>query len=204
VTAAYRGLVVDGLPVETQIPGVSLVPGSVTAREANVPPESGWDERQWALQGLVQAVQDRYDICLIDCPPMIYQCSWSALLAADSLVVPLQPEDYGSQGLGPVQDAYELARPLNPGLALSGFLLMMVDARLTVHQTYEAMLREAYGDLLFNARIPRAKDFVEAVASRQTVNQFKPRSQAAKAVRAVAEELLQRIQIARAGQGVAA
>jgi chromosome partitioning protein len=68
----------------------------------------------------------------------------------------------------------------------------MVDKRLTVHATYEALLRELYGHTVFQSVVPRAKDFVEAVASRRPVSDYKPRGAAAKAVQAVADELLER------------
>ena len=69
----------------------------------------------------------------------------------------------------------------------------MYDKRLGIHLAYEALLREMYGPLVFAAAFPLAKDFKEAVASRQPISHHKPKSAAAKAARAVADELLERI-----------
>jgi chromosome partitioning protein len=205
VAAVYgaAGAEPDAVTVPAGVPGVFLVPGSAAAKAVNMLPVEDWGQAQWGLRGLTDEVRGRYDLCLIDCPPNLHLCSWAALLASDALVVPLQPEDFGSQGLRPVQESFHAARQVNPGLELAGYLLTMVDKRLAVHQTYERMLRDLYGSLVFANPLPRAKDFVEGVAVRQPVNLYKPRSAAAKAVRAVADELLERVR-AREGQGVAA
>src|SRR5262249_30292235 len=116
-----------------------------------------------------------------------------AMTASTHVVVPLQPEDFGSQGLAPVQEAIAAVQAgPNPALVLAGYLLTMVDKRLTVHATYEAMLRELYGNAVFQAVIPPAKDFVEAVAERQPVAYYKAKSPATRAVQDVADELLAR------------
>ena len=70
----------------------------------------------------------------------------------------------------------------------------MVQARRSIHQLYEAQLRTAYGDEVFTARVPEATEFVEAVARRMPIAQYKPKGAAAKAVKALAEEVLARLE----------
>ena len=140
-----------------------------------------------------------YDLVLIDCPPNLHLCSWASMAAASHVVVPLQPEDFGSQGLAPVQEAVAAVQAgPNPALLLAGYLLTMVNRRLTVHATYEAMLRELYGNTVFREVVPRAKDFVEAVASRMPVSEYKPKGAASKAIAAVVAELIERTTAAEA------
>jgi chromosome partitioning protein len=135
-----------------------------------------------------------FDVILIDCPPNLHLCSWSALAASDAIVVPLQAEDFGAQGLGPVQAAIKAVREaVNPELRLAGYLVTMYDKRLGIHLAYESMLREMYGAEVFAATFPLAKDFKEAVAARQPISHYKPKSAAAKAAKAVADELLERV-----------
>ena len=74
---------------------------------------------QFALQQLLNDFTG-YDYVLMDCPPNLYQCSWNALLAADYVVIPVPPEDFGTQGLRVVQQAIDHARQLNPKLQLLG------------------------------------------------------------------------------------
>jgi chromosome partitioning protein len=201
VAALYAGL--DPFPEQliraTPIAGVDLVAGSRAATDHNVPkPHDAPCIAQTCLRSFLAEVRERYDLVLIDCPPNLHLCSWAALVASDYLIVPLQAEDYGAQGLGPVQESMEhvTAGP-NPGLSLLGFLITMYNARLAIHKLYDSLLREQYGPAVFETRIPYAADFKEAIAQRKPIAQYKPRSASAKAVRALADEVLARLADAR-------
>jgi len=185
----------EALLVRDVLPGVDLVPGSIAAVRYNRPvPDAFWDEGQEGLRLFLEQLAGQYELALIDCPPNLHLCSWAALVAAQAVVVPLQPEDFGSQGLAPLHASVAAARAAaNPALTLTGYLLSMYDKRLAVHLTYEERLRARYGALVFSAVVPRAKDFVEAVTMRRPVTVTKPRSAASRAVRAVAAELLTRL-----------
>ena len=130
---------------------------------------------------------------LIDCPPNLHLCSWTALAASDHLVVPLQPEDYGAQGIADVLESLARVRAAGFPVGLLGYLITMVSPRRTLHQLYEEQLRELYGRQVFAARVPESPEFPEAISRRQTIAQYKPKGAAAKAIRALAEELLERI-----------
>jgi chromosome partitioning protein len=175
----------------TGIPGIDLIPGSRRSSSHNVPdPHLADPEIQGCLRGFLNEVHGRYDLVMIDCPPNLHLCSWAALVASDHLIVPLQPEDYGAQGIIDVTES--VARVLggpNPGLNLLGYLITMINARKTIHRLYEEMLRTRYGAQVFTAMIPEAVDFVEAIAQRKPVAQFKPKGAAAKAIRVLADEL---------------
>ena len=125
-----------------------------------------WADSQDGIRSLAAVVVGDFELALVDCPPNLHLCSWAALVGSDRIVVPLQAEDFGSQGLMPVVEAIGAVQAgPNLGLGLAGFLLTMFDKRLSVHVTYEMMLRELYGADVFAAVVPRAKDFVEAVAA---------------------------------------
>ena len=117
----------------TGIAGIDLVPGSRHATEFNVPlPHRRPPEAQSCLREFLAEVRDGYDLVLIDCPPNLHLCSWAALVASDYLVVPLQPEDYGAQGIIEVQESVQLVRSgPNPRLRLLGYLLTLMNARKT-------------------------------------------------------------------------
>ena len=173
------------------IPGISIIPGSRRSTSHNVPdPHLAALEIQTCLRSFLDDVRDQYDLIMIDCPPNLHLCSWAALVASDHLIVPLQPEDYGAQGIIDVTEsvAQVLAGP-NPALNLLGFLITMINTRKTIHKLYEEMLRERYGAAVFKSMIPEAVDFVEAIAQRKPVAQFKPKGTAAKSIRALADEL---------------
>lgn len=146
--------------------------------------------------GLQQLLSDltRYDCVLIDCPPNLYQCSWNALLAADYVVIPVPPEDFGTQGLRVVQQAIDHARQLNSKLQMLGHLVTRFDGRLLVHQAYEQRLRTLYGPTVLTTVIPEAVAFKLALAQRTPVTLACPATKAAAATAELARELAERME----------
>jgi chromosome partitioning protein len=179
----------------TGIAGVDLLPASGRAASYNVPDPhlTEWDT-QVALRDFLAELRGTYDLVMIDCPPNLHLCSWSALVASDCVLVPLQPEDYGAQGIADVQASISRVQSgPNPNLKLLGFLITMRSARRTVHQLFEENLRSLYGEAVFRATVPAAPEFPEAIMKRLTIAAYKPRGAPAKAIRALADELLERL-----------
>lgn len=188
----------------TGLPGIDLVPGSRAATSYNTPdPHLANPEAQSVLRDFLEEAQAGYDLVLSDCPPNLHLCSWAALAASDWLIVPLQPEDYGAQGIADVLESLARVQAAGHPVQLLGYVLMMVSPRRVLHQLYEEQLRALYGNLVFTARVPEAPDFPEAISRRQAIAQYKPKGAPARAIRALAEELLGRIAAAERG-GVAA
>ena len=198
--ATVAGLFDDGFDPDpadlirpTAFDGIAIIPGSNELDEFNIPRPQETGEIQLALRQFLRESRDSYDVALIDCPPNLSLCSWSALLAADNVVVPVQAEDYGAQGIVYIQRAFDAALAYhNPRLRLAGYLVTMFNKTLGIHTAYNHQLRTLYGDQVFEAIVPLAKDFKEAVAARQPVGFYKPRSAAAKSIKAVADELIAR------------
>jgi chromosome partitioning protein len=204
VAALYGGL--DPLPEQVIRPsgveGIDVIAGSMAAARYNVPePFSAPAEVQTCLRSFLDEVRGGYDFVLIDNPPNLQAASWAALLASDYLVVPVVPEDYGSMSLSPVLESVRMVQAgPNPSVVLLGLLLTMVQPRLGVHAAYERVLREIHGGGVFEARVPLAADIKEAISQRRPVTHYKPRGASAKVFKAVAGELLARIDAARAGR----
>jgi chromosome partitioning protein len=196
IAAVYAGEAMPERIIKPSgIAGVDLVPGSVHSTRHNVPMphEADWDA-QTCIRSFLDDVKADWDVILVDNPPNLHLASWASLVASDYLVVPIQCEDYGAQGIAEVQNS--VARVVsgpNPSLRLAGYLITMIQPRRTIHQLYEDRLRSAYGAEVFTARVPEAAEFPEAVARRLPICLHKPRGAAAKAIKAVAEELLVRI-----------
>ena len=120
--------------------------------------------------------------------------AWAALTAADHLVVPLQAEDFGSQGIAAILECVDAVQAgPNPGLHLAGYLLTMFNPRLAIHRAYEAMLRRLHGGSVLTTTIPIGADFKEAVAVRKPIVEHKPKGASAKSIRTLADELLDRV-----------
>jgi chromosome partitioning protein len=187
------------LIMEVGPPGLALIAGHDRMTDFNLPRPWTTGADQFILRDALAEVSEHFDLCLLDCPPHIQACAWSALVAADGAVIPAQCEDFGIQGVSMIQDSIELARStVNSRLALLGFLPTMFVKTLKIHIDYASDLRALYGDDVFSAVVPAAKDYKEAVTLQKTITQHKPRSAAAKAIEAVADELLARLE-ARCG-----
>jgi chromosome partitioning protein len=185
--------------------GVDLVPGSRSATSFNTPdPHLADAEDQGAIREFLDEASVGYDVVLTDCPPNLHLASWRALAASDYLIVPLQPEDYGAQGIADVLESLARVRGAGYPVELLGYLITMVSPRRILHQVYEEQLRGLYGDAVFAARVPEAPDYPEAISRRQTISQYKPKGAPAKAMKALAEEMLARIASAGTAAGVAA
>jgi chromosome partitioning protein len=186
----------------TGIEGIDLIPGSGHANSHNAQrPLEVPSESLLAIRTFLADVRGRYDIVLIDCTPTLLYCSWSAMAASDFLIVPLQAEDYGAQGILAIQKAVGQVRSgLNPGLTLLGYLITMYNPRLAIHKAYEQTLRQTYQGDVFSTMVPYAADFKEAIAQRLPIVRYKPRGAGAKAIQTLADEMLARIKERTAGQ----
>jgi chromosome partitioning protein len=197
IAAAYAGEVSRPEQVVRRTPfaGLDLVAGSEQAGvyETGRPHEETW-ERQTCLADLLGDLRGDYDHVLLDCPPSLGLFTWAALSAADKVLIPVQCEDYGAQGLPLIFQAIEAVRlARNPRLGVLGLLLTMVAARRAIHQLYTNLLREEYGDLVLSAAVPAAPEVPEATMLRKPACHHKPRGAAAKAFAAVAEEVEARL-----------
>jgi chromosome partitioning protein len=196
IAALYRGD--PAYPVSlvqpTAFANLHLLPGSEHAGEFNRPhPHAESWELQVCLVDALGELRPHYDLILVDCPPTLQMASWAALAASDGLIVPVQPEDYGSQGLAAVRRSIELVREtINHKLRTVGLLITMYNGRRAVHQLYEKTLRGLYGDEVFATPIPHSADFPEATMLRKPLAWHKPRGAAAKALESLASELLAR------------
>ena len=185
----------------TGISGIDLVPGSKRATSFNVPdPHLAEPAKQFLLRQFLEEVRHSFDFVVIDCPPNLHLCSWTALVASDHIIVPLKPEDYGAQGIIDVQESVDLVLSgPNPGLKPLGYLITLMNVRKTIHKLYEETLRTQYGTQVFDNRVTEAVDYVEALNQRLPVAQYKPRGAAAKSMKALADEIEARILAAREG-----
>lgn len=182
------------LIVETGIAGLDIVPTSRRHFEPynfNPPDRAPYDFRR--LRQFVSEISE-YEVILIDCPPNLYFCSWAALMAADYVIVPTPPEEYGAQGLSDTNEMIVEARHYNPTLRLLGYLITMYERDGATHRLYRAGFREAFGDLLFENVVPRSKHFPAAYHERKPLSHYRTLSGAGRAMFTLAHEVLGRIE----------
>jgi len=177
----------------TDIENLSLLPCNQLLSRYSVPVEMA-GSRATTLADALRQLQQAYDVIVIDNAPALNAISWSSLLASDFVIVPTIPEDYSSQGLAQVQRTISAVGKRNKRLSVLGFLLTLVQPRLTVHRAYEIMLRREYGDLVFETIIKADKMHKEAIVERMPLCVYKPRSAAAKAYVALVDEISNRLE----------
>jgi chromosome partitioning protein len=182
------------LVLEIGRPRLALVAGHDRMTHYNVPDPWLTGEDQYTLRNGLAEVAADFDLCLLDCPPHVQFCAWSALVAADGVTVPCQLEDFGIQGVSAILDSLDYARSVaNPRLRLLGILPTMVTKSLGIHATYGEDARSAFGADVFDATVPTSTDYKVAVTLRKAVCEHKPKSVAAKSMAAVADEMLARL-----------
>jgi chromosome partitioning protein len=183
----------------TGFAGFDAIPGAKSGHRFNatVGEESSRDVR-FCLADLF-AGHDAHDFILIDCPPNLYGCSWAALVCSDSLIIPVQAENYGAQGIPDVLESMELVRARdNPRLDALGIVVTMFNKRLAMARLFDETLRDYYGALVFNTQIVLAADFAEAVFNNRPITEYKPKGTACKTMRVFADEFLARTGIVTA------
>lgn len=154
------------------------------------------EKRSFLLHdALRQTAIDAYalDYILIDCPPSLSLLTVNAMVAAHSVLVPLQSEFYALEGLSQLMlTVRELRQTANPDLRIEGVVLTMYDGRNNLSQQVESDAREYLGELVFNTVIPRNVRVSEAPSFALPVQHYDPSSRGAVAYKALAQEMLSR------------
>ncbi len=174
------------------VPGLSLVPAdrNLTGAEIELVPLS---EREHRLERVVDALRTTFDYAFIDCPPSLGLLTLNALVAADSVLIPLHCEYFALEGLAELVGTMRRVRAaFNPGLDVEGVLLTMYDERTNLGQQVAREVRGYFGDKVFNTIIPRNVRLSEAPSHGIPGIIYDPRSRGATAYVALANEILSR------------
>lgn len=191
-------LLVDDAPLvdvvrETETPGLLIVPATVDLSSADIELVSN-EKRSFLLHdALRQTAIDSFalDYVLIDCPPSLSLLTVNAMVAAHSVLVPLQSEFFALEGLSQLMlTIREVRQSANPELRIEGVVLTMYDRRNNLSQQVEQDARDNLGDLVFKAMIPRNVRVSEAPSFAMPVLSYDTNSQGAMAYRELALELI--------------
>jgi chromosome partitioning protein len=138
--------------------------------------------------------QNAFEYAILDCPPSLGILMLNALAAADEILVPIQCEYYALEGLSLLMEVTEKIRAsgANPGLAISGLLLTMYDARTNLSPAVVKEVRDHFQDVVYDVMIPRTVRFAEAPSHGRTILEHDPNGTGAAAYRALAKELVDR------------
>ncbi|BBU59210.1 chromosome partitioning protein ParA [Mameliella alba] len=181
--------------LKTSTDNLSLIPATVDLSSADIELYSN-EKRSFLLHDALRqpALDDfGFDVILVDCPPSLNLLTVNAMVAAHSVLVPLQSEFFALEGLSQLMlTIREVRQSANPSLRIEGIVLTMYDARNNLSQHVEADARANLGDLVFSTVIPRNVRVSEAPSYALPVLAYDTSSKGAQAYRALAEELLKK------------
>jgi chromosome partitioning protein len=179
--------------VSTMIPGLDILPATADLSGVEVELVDHGD-RAYKLQKALQTADDRWDVCLIDCPPSLGMLTINALVAADSILVPLQCEFFALEGLSQLLQTVErIQQRFNPSLSILGVALTMFDRRNRLTEQVADDVRSCLGELVFETVIPRNVRLSEAPSHGLPALIYDHRCSGSEAYMALARELIGRI-----------
>jgi chromosome partitioning protein len=183
---------VGAVIVKTDLDGLDLVPADKNLIGANlelVPLE----DREFRLQQKISQVKEEYGFILIDCPPALDLLTLNALMAADSVLIPIQCEFFALEGISELVATIDRIREtLQHPLKIEGILLTMFDDRTNLARQVAADLREFFGNEVLQTVIPRSVRLAEAPSHGKPIVTYDVRSRGAESYIQLAKEILDR------------
>jgi chromosome partitioning protein len=190
-------VLIDGVPLKeavhaTDVPGLDLIPSDIGLAGAEVE-LAGKEHRESILRKGVGELRPKYHFILIDCPPSLGLINLNGLVAADTVLIPVQAEYYAMTGVALLLNTLALVqRELNTGLRVEGALLTMVDSRAALSQAVVDEVRKMFRDRVYETLIPRSVRLAEAPSHGKPISVYDPKGKGAEAYVAVAREVLKK------------
>jgi chromosome partitioning protein len=149
------------------------------------------ERREYRLRDALAAIRDRFPFIVLDCPPALDLLTLNALVAADSVLIPMQAEYFALEGVSELLDTMERIRhSFNPSLEIEGVVLTMYDERTNLAQQVAGELRNFFGEKLFATTIPRNVRLAEAPSHGKPALLYDVRSKGAESYIRLAKEIL--------------
>jgi chromosome partitioning protein len=176
----------------TELEGLSLIPSHKNLIGANIE-LVGAEQREFRLRNALQPLRDQFDFIVLDCPPALDLLTLNALVAADSVLIPMQAEYFALEGISELMDTIErLRQSFNPGLEIEGVVLTMYDDRTNLAQQVTHELKSFFQDKLLQTIIPRNIRLAEAPSYGKPALLYDVRSRGTESYIRLAKELMER------------
>lgn len=152
-----------------------------------------WPNRERVLRNVIAPIRDRYEYILIDCPPSLGLLTLNTLVAADTVLIPIQCEFYALEGLSQLLNTVRIVqRSLNPELDIEGVLLTMFDSRLNLSKQVAGDVKEYFGNRVFRTFIPRNVRLAEAPSFGEPIAVYDVLSTGARGYLSLAGEIVRK------------
>lgn len=189
--ALLGGMALDAAIRRTDCDGLDIVPADKNLVGANLDLVDVAD-REHVLRKALEPVRERYQYILIDCPPALDLLTLNALVAADSVLIPIQCEFFALEGISQLMDTIDRVREgFSHQLQIEGILLTMYDDRTILARTVADDLRDFFGDEVLSTIIPRSIRLAEAPSHGKPILMYDPRSRGAESYIKLAKEILE-------------
>jgi chromosome partitioning protein len=193
-TSTYHLLMAEARADEalqkTELEHLWLVPAHKNMIGANLELIDG-ERREFRLRDALAPLRERFQYIVLDCPPALDLLTLNALVAADSILIPMQAEYFALEGVSELLDTIERIRAsLNPELAVEGVVLTMFDDRTNLAQQVTAELNRYFGAKLCQTTIPRNVRLAEAPSHGKPALLYDPRSRGAESYMQLAKEIM--------------
>lgn len=195
--STYHLLMAEASPhqavLPTELEGLSLVPAHKNLIGANIELVST-EEREFRLRRALESIRDQFDFIVLDCPPALDLLTLNALVAADSVLIPMQAEYFALEGVSELLDTIErLRNSFNPDLQIEGVVLTMFDERINLANQVAGELKKFFDAKLLTTIIPRNIRLAEAPSFGKPAVLYDVRSRGAESYIRLAKELMERI-----------
>lgn len=181
----------DCLVKEVQ-PNLDVIPSNVNLAGAEIELLE-MDDKEKILRGFLRRIKKNYDFIIIDCPPSLSLLTINALVAADTVLVPIQCEYYALEGLNQVMKTIQLVKKgLNPKLEMEGVVFTMYDSRTNLSNEVVQSVRESLNENIYNTMIHRNVRLAEAPSYGMPITLYDTRSVGAEDYRMLAAEVIKR------------
>jgi chromosome partitioning protein len=178
--------------LSTELEGLSVIPSHKHLIGANVELVNS-EDREYRLRYALERLRPNFEYIVLDCPPALDLLTLNALVAADSVLIPMQAEYFALEGISELLDTIERIRQgLNPALEVEGVVLTMWDERTNLAQQVARNLRDFFGEKMFETTIPRNVRLAEAPSYGKPALLYDVRSKGAESYIRLAKELLGR------------
>lgn len=190
----YDCLIDDKAPTEvilhTAYKKLDVLPATIQLAGASVELVN-MEQREYRLQAVLEQVREKYDYIFIDCPPSLGLLTLNGLLAADSVIIPVQCEFYALEGLSQLIKTIESVREsLKNSLSILGVVLTMYDGRTNLSIQVADEVKKFFGSKVYRTIIPRSVRLSEAPSYGEPIIVYDPKSKSAEAYEKLTKEVM--------------
>ena len=184
--------------VKTKFKNLSILPSTINLAGVDVEfVKNMLEDKEFKqndqLRIAIDQIKDRYDYIIIDCQPALGIATMNALVASNSVIIPVQCEFFALEGITQLLNSIIMVQSsMNPNLRIEGVLLTMLDGRTNIGLEVIEEVRKYFKDKVFNTLIPRLVRLVEAPSHGMPINEYDPSSRATLAYQNLAKEVISR------------